>query len=367
MTAWMEKNHVGAVGSDWDYSLIERILIAGHVVWFYAGNLIWPSKLIFIYERWNIDAAQWQQYLYPISAAAVVLVLFLLRRRIGRGPLTAILFFGGTLFPALGFFDVYPFRFSFVADHFQYLASIGLIVLIIASAGAALRALNVARPIAGTLMVAVPLVLGLLTWQQTHIYENPRTLWEDTLAKNNHAFIAHFNLGNMAVASHDYDAALQHFVDAVAAKPDLSPALNNLGVELARKGRDPEAIEYFQRALKSNPEYIRAMRGDKSARIDKVFVDALHGLGTAYGRLGNIDAAVEILSTAVLWSPPEPNFVQPRIDLALALYFQNRPDEARAQLEEALQIDPSNERARVTLAQVNAMQAAQATQPTSHP
>ena len=57
-------------------------------------------------------------------------------RRRWRGPLAALLFFAGTLFPVLGFFNVYPFRYSFVADHFQYLASLGMITL--ASAGVAL-------------------------------------------------------------------------------------------------------------------------------------------------------------------------------------------------------------------------------------
>ena len=56
-------------------------------------------------------------------AAAVVTALWFARRHVGRGALAAVLIFGGVLVPALGFFDVYPFRYSFVADHFQYHAS----------------------------------------------------------------------------------------------------------------------------------------------------------------------------------------------------------------------------------------------------
>ena len=68
------------------------------------------------------------------AAVAAVIVLWCLRRRLGRGPLVAALFFGGTLFPALGFFDVYPMQYSFVADHFQYLASLGVLTLLAAGA-----------------------------------------------------------------------------------------------------------------------------------------------------------------------------------------------------------------------------------------
>jgi hypothetical protein len=129
LTVYLEKHHVGAQGEEFTWSYLDRVLIAGRAIWFYAGKLIWPSNLIFIYPRWNIDASVWWQYVFPLAAAGVVLALLVLRNRLGRAPLTAVLFFIGTLTPALGFFDVYPMRYSFVADHFQYLASLGLIVL----------------------------------------------------------------------------------------------------------------------------------------------------------------------------------------------------------------------------------------------
>ncbi|MGK4301758.1 hypothetical protein, partial [Klebsiella pneumoniae] len=78
----------------------------------------------------------WWQYLFPLAVLAVIVSLWLARGKLGKGPLVAVLFFCGTLFPALGFFDVYPMRFSFVADHFQYLASAGLLALLAAGAAA---------------------------------------------------------------------------------------------------------------------------------------------------------------------------------------------------------------------------------------
>ena len=147
LTAWCEKHLILAKGSDWDFSFLDRCLIAGRALWFYPRKLLWPADVTFIYPRWQIDTAVWWQWLFPLGGLALVAVLLMLLRRVGRGPLVAVLIFAGTLFPALGFIDTYPMLFSFVADHFQYLASIALIVLAASAAATLLTRLGV-RPIA---------------------------------------------------------------------------------------------------------------------------------------------------------------------------------------------------------------------------
>ena len=133
-SAWFERHQVHAQGGDWSFTFADRILIAGRAMWFYPGKIFWPSPLTFIYPRWVIAASVWWQWLFPAGALVVVGGLWAARRRIGRGALVAVLFFGGTVLPALGFANVYPMRFSFVADHFQYLASLGMISLGVAIA-----------------------------------------------------------------------------------------------------------------------------------------------------------------------------------------------------------------------------------------
>jgi hypothetical protein len=120
LTSWVETRYAGAVGPDWSLTLVERCLVAGRALWFYAGKLVWPSPLAFIYPRWEIDAGQWWQYVYPLAAVGVLAALWLLRGRLGRGPLVAVLCFAGPLFHALGVFNVYYIRYSNVADHWQY-------------------------------------------------------------------------------------------------------------------------------------------------------------------------------------------------------------------------------------------------------
>ncbi len=128
------ETQAGAQGAEWAFSFLDRILIAGRALCFYAEKLILPINLTFIYPRWEINSGIWWQYCFPLAAGIIIVLLWVFRKRIGRGPIVAVLFFSGTLLPALGFFNVYPHRFSFVADHFQYLASIGLISLVVSMA-----------------------------------------------------------------------------------------------------------------------------------------------------------------------------------------------------------------------------------------
>lgn len=138
-TIWEQQFHAGALGADWTLSVPQRVVIAGRDVWFYLGKLVWPHPLIFIYPRWEVDATSLTAYLPVVAAIAASIVLWLQRERWGRPALFTLAYFVASLFPVLSFFNVYYFRFSYVADHFQYLASMGPLAL----AGAALwTALN---------------------------------------------------------------------------------------------------------------------------------------------------------------------------------------------------------------------------------
>src|SRR5580700_9103327 len=106
-TAWVERTYIGAKGTDFALTWTQRFLLAGRVIWFYAGKVVWPANLIFTYPRWKIDAGVWWQWLFPAGALAAGVCLALLARR-HRGPLAGFLFFAGTLFPVLGFLNVYP-------------------------------------------------------------------------------------------------------------------------------------------------------------------------------------------------------------------------------------------------------------------
>ena len=257
LTVWTEKHHVGASGTEWHLSTMERLLVAGRALWFYAGKLVWPAPLTFIYPRWEINAASWAQYLFPMGAVAAGAALWFTRARIGKGPLIAVLFFGGTLMPALGFVDVYPFRYSFVADHFQYLASVGIIIIVASSATFLfLQRVKANHPMTAIALAVLVLTLGTLTWKQSHVYKDLETLWRDTLTKNPNAWIAHNNLGAILKTQGKHDEEIHHYREALRLNPKFYEAHNNLGIILKARGNLNDAILHYPEAIRLKPNFV---------------------------------------------------------------------------------------------------------------
>ncbi|HUW84568.1 MAG TPA: tetratricopeptide repeat protein [Phycisphaerae bacterium] len=408
-TAWLEEQHVGAQGQEWALSFVDRGLIAARALWFYLGKLAWPAHLTFTYPRWHIESSVWWQYLYPAAALALVTSLWLLRRRLGPGPLVAALFFGGTLLPALGFVDVYPMRFSFVADHFQYLASIGPITLFAAAltglARSAQKRIDVShsrspsRLALAACQLAAPclilIVLATLTWRQSRSYKDLETLWRDTLAKNPSAWMAHYNLGNLLSARGDTGDAIVHYRRAAQIKPDFAEGHYNLGVALRSTGRLSEAIEQYRKALQIDPRHadahnnLGAVLGEQgmheeaighltaALKIKPDDVVTHSNLASVLLRVGRADKAVQIYRAALVISPNDhglhadlagaldrlgafeeaveqyelslriaPDSIQTRLDLAVLLLRYRRAEQATRQYQVILQVEQENAAAR---------------------
>ena len=353
-TVWLEIHHVGAQGEEWAFSFLDRCLIAGRALWFYAGKLAWPHKLTFNYPRWQIDSGLWWQYLFPAAALAVISILWVLRRRIGKGPFVAVVFFAGTLVPALGFFDVYPMRFSFVADHFQYLASIGLLTLAAASVTAFFERLGPRQNTIGfVLSMAVLFVFAVLVWKQSTIYQDAETLYRDTIAKNPHSWMAHYNLGVFLVNSGRSDEVMPFFSEALRLRPDDADAHYNLGVALEKQGRFEEALAHFAETVKLRPDYAEAHYSmavilarqskfeeaishySQALRVNPNYAEAHNNLGVALFRLGKLDKAIEHYRTALKL---DPDFGKAHNNLGNALIQKGKLDEAIVHYSRALEI-----------------------------
>ena len=354
-TIWEQKIHAAASGPEWPQSWLERLIIAGRATWFYLGKLVWPHPLIFIYPRWKINSSQLIAYLPLLTALAGLAVLWLTRGKWKRPVSFAVAYYVISLFPVLGFFSVYFFRYSFVSDHFQYLASMGPLALAGAGITEGITVIgwkSFLQPVACGILL---LLLGALTWRQSVIYTDLVTLYQDTLRKNPACWMVHNNLGTEFLRKGQTDKALIHFQKSLEIKPDHVEALANIGNVFLRQGRIDEAIVQYNKALEIAPDYASVHTNLGTALLDKGEVsesiehylkalqfrpdlaEAHHNLGCARAQQGKTEEAVRHYQKAL---EIKPSYPEAHYNLALALVLLGRRDEAAEHLTEALRIKP---------------------------
>ena len=248
-TMWVEKTIAGASGSRFSFSFLQRVVIAGRAIGFYLGKLLWPSPLIFIYPRWRIEAQAGIQLLFPAAVLGALIVLWLWRARLGRWPAATLLFFMITVAPALGLVSLYTMRFSFVADHFQYLASIGPIAMFAALLSRSLDELRGLPLIRWAIPLMLFINLALRDRIELKKYRNHAELWLDTLEKNPDCAMAHHNLGIFLAQRGDLPQAVGELETAERIDPDLAQNQLALAYVLNRLGRPNEALDSYRRAI----------------------------------------------------------------------------------------------------------------------
>ena len=387
-TIWEQRFHARAVGPDWAQTFPERLIIAGKAIWFYLGKLVWPHPLIFIYPRWDVDSSKVVAYLPLLAAIAGLVALWFIHAKWGRALFFAAAYYVVSLFPVLGFFSVYFFRYSFVSDHFQYLASMGPLAL----TGAGIATLlgrfcetpadfvshpdtvprsgsTIASPrwrlvLSGGLCGILLVSLGFLTWRQTAEYHNLFALYTATLQKNPGCWMAHYNLGIVLSEQGEADQAIDHYRQAVALRPDYAEAHYNLGRLLVEHGQLNDAIAHYERAAAINPADAEAQnnlgvtlfgigRADdaiahyqKALEIRPDYAEASCNLANALIAKGDFDGAIARY-TACLAAIPDQEEAQ--YNLASALLRKGRTDEAIVEYQKVLQMHPESADAHANL------------------
>ncbi len=284
LTIAEQQRHMAGSGYQWTLSVAERLVLMGRNLWFYAGKLVWPMDVTFVYPRWEITVATWGAWLPLAGAMAVGIILWRLRaREWARATLFGLGYFVAALLPVLGLFDIYYFRFSFVADHFQYLAGIGLIAPAVAGATAGLKQRTVRVATAG---VALTMLAGM-SWGYSHAFHDNETLWRDTLAKNPQSFMPQSNLGQILFERGDYAQAGLHLREALRLQPSLWEARVTLATTLAKLGQTDDALSHYRLALKENPR----------------LGEAHFNLGLLLAGLGRTNEAIDHLRQAVALLP----------------------------------------------------------------
>jgi protein O-mannosyl-transferase len=389
LTMHIEKT-TGSIGGGVNMSLIESFIIASWDICFYLGKIFWPYPLIPVYPHWEINASSVFAYLPALIVVTVLLTAWLKRNSWGRGVFVAVGYFIIMLSVVLGFFNVSYFQYSFVSDHFQYLAMLGPLALFAAGLTTIFNrvAINNGFVVFACCSVLFS-ILAVLTWRQCGQYLNDETLWRSTIAKNPDCWIAYNNLGHVLLQQghldqattdfqrakqiHPADAGIEnnlgsallergdlagayaHFEQALAIQPDDAMTYNNFGDFYLRQGRTQDAIPYLKRALANQPDMLEAnynlgnaflQSGDVSAAVQQWektlliqpdYVVALNNIGTALLNQGQIARAIRYLQKAVAI---EPNFVEAQNGLASALLQSGDIAGAVQHWQKALEIQP---------------------------
>ena len=351
VTVWWERHHQHTQGKLFEIGLVERVLIASRAVWFYAGKLLCPANLTFSYPRWTISASDPRAYGWVLATAALGGAIWRARRWAGRSVEVAAAFFVATLSPVLGFIMLYTFLYSFVADHYQYLACIGPIALAAAGMKIGLGRVAWGKPfLQPALCVALLMTLGTLTWRQCGMYANVKTLWQATLARNPDSWLAHNNLGTALRQKGRVDEAITHYQEALQIMPDNESVHFNLARAFYQKGKVDQAIAQFQLALQIEPADMEAQNnlawclatcpqaslrnGDKAVQLARRANELAGGknpviLGTlaaAFAEAGRFGDAVETAQRALHLAEAQSNTrLAGQLQFELKLYQAGSP------------------------------------------
>ena len=252
-TTFALERGLGATGHDWDLTFAQRLALIGQSVAFYAHKLALPLSLSFVYPKWPIDPTSPTTWLPSLALAAALLATLRAQRPAFRAAGLALWIYAANLLPVSGLVDFYYLRYAFVADHFQYLASLGPIAF--ACCGGAWLLRSVPRAAACVLAIGVTLPLALGSWQHSHTFVDVETLWRDTIATEPNAWLAHTNLGVLHADRGDPGGGIEHHRRALAIYPDAFESNNAVGNHLVGQGDFEAAQRHFDRALAVRPQH----------------------------------------------------------------------------------------------------------------
>jgi len=319
LTVLEQRYHVGASGHEYTLDLPQRIALVGITPWFYLGKLVWPPSINFIYPKWT--ATQLIPLGWMLLATNALLLWGLWH--FGRGKVWArsLLFAWGyfllALLPVSGLFDGYFFRYSYVSDHFQYLASMGI------AGGCGALVFSGAKLRSFAVMIACALLASLI-WidrGRGERFSDSRSLWLDTASHNPLCWMALGNLGMLAHAEGKIPEAQSYFQSALLIHPGSIEALNNLGVISMGAGDLKAAKEDFKKVLSIDPRQSMA----------------LCNLGDIAQREGEFDEAIGYFERAIEANDLNPNA---KCSLAALLQSRGRVDQAESLLRDACQKSP---------------------------
>lgn len=327
-TIYIEANLAGAKGDAWDLTILEKFVLSGRILLFYIYKLCVPFEFMSFYPRWNVDTSVWWQWTFSIVSLFLLFSLVCYRNKIGRGPATLFIFYIISIFPALGFVNVYPMLFSFVADHFSYFSAPAILLLICATVILVLDKVdkkvpllwtNIVKILKWSVLSIVIIFLCSKSMALNHSYKNLFTFWEEVIRKNPKAWIGHHNLAVLYMNIGELERSESFYEKAIEIRPDYARAYYNLALLYVSSGKQQQAIVSYKKAIEIVPYH----------------VSALNNLGTIYSDMNKYTEAIKFYTKAIEFGP---DYLIAHRNLAVAYYNQKKYDLAIKHYDKAIKL-----------------------------
>jgi protein O-mannosyl-transferase len=374
IVAAFAQRSVGALRPVQQYFLSYRLGQAAYASFFYIWKSFFPAKLSPLYELpYDFDAWMPLFILCAVAAAAITIGLYALRRHWPAG-LASWVYYVVILAPVMGIAQSGP---QLVANRYSYFSCMSWAVLM---GGGFLRLWNCAREsterrpaLFATFALAILalLVLGIMTWKQSEVWRDTKTLWQSVIAVRPESSIAHYNLGRIYEDEGKLDKGIESYRRAVSINPTYAEAHYNLARLLARQGMPDEAINHYRQVLRIRPDdadthnnlgLLLWLKGQFKAslaelrtavQIDPNYAKAFFNMGRIYASEGDFDNAVLHYEKALTLNPKEGEIY---LGLGNALARRGQAEAAIGYFREAVKLRPDFAEAYVALARSLAAQ-----------
>ncbi|MGQ0828498.1 MAG: tetratricopeptide repeat protein [Bacteroidota bacterium] len=289
------------------FPFFNKVLHAGYGFTMYIVKLFVPTNLSAFYpypyplvnSGWVISAIP--PVLYLTFLVSIIIVGFAFYLHVRKKPFAKIFIFGsGFYLASIALVLQYiPVGRAIMADRYSYIPYIGLFFIVGELLYHFLFSDNNKKKQLGKLLTAAAIVYSVifcfLTVKQIKAWKNDGTLWSnviDNYPNDNRIVLPYFNRASYYLEKNNYDLALNDFLMIAKYDPKDVMTLERIGRVYGQNKNDlGNAILYFEKAFRLNPQSS----------------DALRGLSTAHGIKGNYAKALEYSLKAIDLFPADPS------------------------------------------------------------
>lgn len=343
-----------AIGSLQRYPLSTRISNAVFSCCVYLGQAFWPADLSVLYAypqpQFGRTLGCWS-LLIAITAAVAWL------GRNHKHLVTGWLWYAVSLLPVIGIVQVgsQPH-----ADRYTYIPLVGVFIMFAWGACEIATGMSRSKKLLANLALFVVVVCMAVATRKQIGY------WKNGIALFTHGFEvtkgivnenAYYNFGNLMSEAGRANEAMTYFERALKLNPNHARSHLSYGLILSKMGRTDEAILHYQKALEQRPDLAEAHNNlgtsfaklgrvdearahfSRALEIDPTYGDAHFNFGFLLASLGRTDEAVAHYLKALEIRPDDGGA---HFNLALAFASGGRGVEAKAHFQKALELDPNN-------------------------